>query len=259
MNITVLGSGTSHGIPVIGCSCDVCTSKDPHDKRTRSSILVEHENIAILVDTTTDFRFQALKADIKHLDAVLMTHAHADHLHGLDDTRSLTYSRRLGVYGSSDTLEEIRKRFDYIFTGSQIGGGKPKLALYDHGGREISIGGLSIVPIPVLHGGLPIYGYRFGTFAYITDCSHIPESSIALLEGVHFLIINALRYRPHPTHFSIEQSVEAARSIGAREIWLTHLCHDISHSKLMDELELENSGNCRILPAYDGLRFSAEM
>ena len=258
MKVTVLGSGTSHGIPVIGCDCDVCKSTDTRDRRTRSSILIQHRETVILIDTGTDFRFQALRAGIRRLDAVLMTHAHADHLHGLDDTRSLTYKRPLVIYGSENTLNEIRRRFDYVFTQGQLGGGKPSLLLHDHRGRKIDIRGLRIVPVPVKHGDLPIFGYRIGDFAYITDCSEIPEESFQLLAGVKVLIINALRYRPHPTHFNIEQAVDASARIGAREVWLTHLCHDVSHQKLTDELIRKNNDACKVLPSYDGLEIAID-
>ncbi|MBN1687161.1 MAG: MBL fold metallo-hydrolase [Spirochaetales bacterium] len=259
MKITVLGSGTSHGVPVIGCDCEVCRSADPRDKRTRSSVLIEHGETVVLVDTGTDFRFQALRAGIRRLDAVLMTHAHADHLHGLDDTRSLTHAKPLPVYGSQDTLSEIRDRFDYVFTKTQIGGGKPNLLLQDHRGDRIGIGGLTITPVPVKHGDLTIFGYRIGNFAYITDCSGIPRESFELLEGVKILIINALRYRSHATHFTVEQAIEASKKIGAREVWLTHLCHDVSHKKLTEELNLRNSDTSRILPSYDGLEIIVDM
>jgi len=258
MKITILGSGTSHGVPVVGCNCEVCTSTDPRDNRSRSSILIESKDTTVIVDTGTDFRFQALRAGIQHLDAVLMTHAHADHLHGLDDTRSLTYEDPLDVYGSADTLAEIKKRFDYVFTKTQIGGGKPNIVLKNHNGKTINAGELSIIPVPVMHGDLLIYGYRIGSFAYITDCSGIPEPSMRLLKGVTVLVINALRYRPHPTHFNIAQAVEAARGIGAHEVWLTHMCHKISHQKLTDELEVHNNKDRRVLPAYDGLVITAD-
>jgi len=257
MKVTVLGSGTSHGIPVIGCSCKVCVSADPRDKRTRSSILIEHENVRIVIDTGTDFRFQALRAGLRRLDALLMTHSHAHNLHGLDATRPLTYEKPLAIYGSTETIAEIPKRFAYIFTRTQIGGGKPRLELHDHRGKDISLGNLIVTPVPVQHGSLCIYGYRIGNFAYITDCSSIPESSLHMLAGVDVLIINALRYRSHPTHFTIDEAVEASRRIGARETWLTHLCHDVSHAKLTEELQLQNVQERRVLPAYDGLEITA--
>ena len=253
MKVTILGSGTSHGIPVVGCGCEVCTSQDPRDNRTRSSILIEHQGHVILVDAGTDFRFQALRTGINRLDSILMTHAHADHLHGLDDTRSLTYNKSLEVYGSKDTIAEIRNKFDYVFKSTQLGGGKPNLRLIDHRGEEISINGIRILPIPVKHGELDIFGYRIGEFAYITDCSEIPSSSFSLLAGIRILVINALRYRPHPTHFSIDRALEVSGKIGAEEVWLTHLCHEVSHKTLTDDLERINGDGRRTLPAYDGL------
>jgi len=258
MKITILGSGTSHGIPVIGCECDVCMSQDPKDNRTRSSILIEHKNRIILVDTGPDFRFQALRAGISRLDGILLTHSHADHCHGLDDTRSLTYRKTLDVYGSEETLAEIRKKFDYVFENTQIGGGKPNLRLVDHHGAEIAIGEVRIQPIPVKHGELKIYGYRIGSFGYITDASEIPVSSFSLLSGIQTLVINALRYRPHPTHFNIDQALEVSQKIGAKEVWITHLCHDVSHKTLTEDLDGIHEEDRKVLPAYDGLELEID-
>jgi phosphoribosyl 1,2-cyclic phosphate phosphodiesterase len=236
----------------------VCTSQDQCDNRTRSSILIENNGTVILVDAGTDFRFQAIRAGITRLDSLLMTHVHADHLHGLDDVRSLTYQRPLNVYGSKETIEEIYKRFDYIFKSTQLGGGKPNLVLIDHHGENISIESIEVVPIPVKHGKLDIYGYRIGDFAYITDASKIPESSFKLLEGVRTLIINALRYRPHPTHFNVDQAVEASEKIGASNVWLTHICHDASHRELISYLEKTVKNGIEISPACDGLEIEIE-
>ena len=234
-------------------------SQDPRDKRTRSSILIEHKELAILIDTGTDFRFQALRTGINHLDSILMTHAHADHIHGLDDVRSLTYGKPLDVYGSKETIDEIRSRFDYVFKNTQLGGGKPNLILIDHRGEEISIGGIRIQPIPVTHGELDIFGYRIGEFAYITDSSKIPEPSLSMLSGVRTLVINALRYRPHSTHFNIDQALKASQKIGAQEVWLTHLCHDVSHKTLTEDLEGINGERQQVLPAFDGLELEVDI
>lgn len=258
MKVTILGSGTSHGVPAIGCSCDVCRSTDSRDKRTRASVLIEHHRRLILVDAGPDFRIQALRLDLKHLDGILMTHAHADHLHGLDDVRSLTYANPLDVYGSKETIDEIHLKFDYAFKNTQIGGGKPNLLLVDHRGEKIQIGDIRIQPIPVKHGTLNIYGYRIGPFAYITDASEIPDASIELLSGVQTLVINALRYRPHPTHFNIDQALSASRRIGAEKVWFTHLCHDVRHKVLMEDLDGSAGDKQSIFPAYDGLVIDVE-
>ena len=252
MRVTILGSGTSHGVPVVGCECDVCRSKDPKDTRTRSSILVEHEGAVILVDTSTDFRFQALREGIRRIDAVLMTHAHADHLLGLDDTRSLSRARPLPLYGSPDTLREIRKRFDYAFKQTQVGGGKPNIDLRALGHEPRAVAGIDVVPVPIKHGDLDIYGFRFGKFAYITDCSRIPDESVSLLSGVETLVIGALRYRPHATHFTIEEAIAASDVIGASRVWFTHICHDVCHKSLVEELSRRRIGPT-IQPGYDGL------
>ncbi len=247
MKITILGSGTSHGIPVIGCRCDVCRSMDLRDKRTRSSILVEKNHAQILVDTSTDFRIQALREGINRLDAIIITHAHADHICGLDDTRSLTWDKPLPLYASQFVADEIRTRFDYIFRDLQTGGGKPKIDLRITDGDTMNIEGIEVLPIPVKHGDLDITGYRFSNFAYITDCSHISKESYRLLKGVDTLVIGALRYKPHTTHFSISEALEASEKIGARRTWFTHLCHDVCHAALSKELK---DG---VNPAYDGM------
>ncbi|MBT3272543.1 MAG: MBL fold metallo-hydrolase [Spirochaetales bacterium] len=251
MRVTILGSGTSHGVPVIGCDCDTCLSEDPRDKRTRSSITIEENGAFILIDTSTDFRTQAIREGIKKLDAILMTHSHADHLHGIDDTRPLTWDNPLPVYGSAEVLEEIRTRFDYIFKETQRGGGKPKLDLRLLPAEEVAVAGIRIQPIPVMHGDVEIYGFRIGSFAYITDCSAIPEKSYKLLSGVTHLVIGALRYRPHATHFSIDEAITAAGRIGAAHAWLTHLCHDVNHQILTRKLS--GRENPSFLPAFDGL------
>ena len=236
---------------MVDCDCEVCRSSDPRDNRTRSSILVEEGDVRILVDTSTDFRFQALRAGIDRLDAVLMTHAHADHLYGLDDTRTLSWDAPLPVYGNSDTMREIEMRFDYVFKKTQKGGGKPNLQLYPLSGEPVSVSGIKVLPVPVKHGNLDIYGYRFENFAYLTDCSSIPEESYSLLEGVTRVVIGALRYRPHATHFNFAEAIEALERIGPERAWFTHLCHNAGHSSL--SLELKNRRNPRIQPAYDGL------
>jgi phosphoribosyl 1,2-cyclic phosphate phosphodiesterase len=253
MRVTILGSGTSHGIPVIGCRCDVCISSNPKDKRSRSSILIEESGSVILIDTSIDFRIQALRAGIDHLDAVLMTHGHADHLHGLDDTRTLSRDQALPIYGSPATLDEIRTRFDYIFKKTQAGGGKPNVELAELDGNTVDVAGVCLRPIPIMHGDLEIYGYKIGNFAYLTDCSEIPHDSFKLLGGVTNLVIGALRYRPHATHFSIDEAITASERIGAANVWFTHLCHDVLHAQLTEELRSRGFSGQLIRPAYDGL------
>lgn len=242
MLITVLGSGTSYGVPSINCNCRVCTSSDPHDKRTRASIWIKNEDTSVVIDTATDFRAQALREKIPAIDGLLITHCHADHIHGLDDIRPYTFHGSIPVYGNDWTIEELRDRFSYIFRKTQKGGGKPRIELRTITGREldagrkIKVGSLSFLPIPMKHGELDVMGFRTGKFAYLTDCSFIPDESYERLEGVEYLIIDALRYKPHPTHFSISEAMDASKRIGASHTWFTHLCHDVMHKDLKQEL-----------------------
>lgn len=255
MEVVILGSGTSHGVPVIACDCDVCRSSDPKDKRTRASLLVRHAGLELLIDTAPEFRLQAVREGIKRLDALFYTHPHADHLHGLDDIRPLTRKHPATVYGSRETLDELTRRFDYIFARTQPGGGKPQIRLEEIPEAGLVLEGLRIMPIPIFHGELPIYGFRLGKTAYLTDCSRIPESSYPLLEGLELLIIGALRYRPHPTHFSFDEAAAEARRIGAERTLVTHLCHDASHEEIGSYLagKLSPGEAKKIEPAHDGL------
>ncbi len=249
---TILGSGTSVGIPMPGCSCPVCTSSDPHDNRLRASVLLEWNGLACLIDVTTDLRQQALRTNLQRLDAVLITHNHADHISGLDDVRPFCFKRPadqpIPFYGYSGHLDWLRRRFDYIWEPKQIGGGLPNISLHPVA-APFSLFGLEVIPLPVQHGKEPVFGYRIGDFAYISDVSEIPEETYALLRGVRLLFLDGLRRRPHTTHFHIEQSVAAARRIGADTTYLTHICHDCSHAELLRELP------AGIHPAFDGLRF----
>lgn len=254
MNAVFLGTGTSHGVPVVGCSCPVCRSRDPRDSRYRASLLVRGDGgERILVDPGPEFRLQALRAGIDRLDAVLVTHAHADHIHGLDDVRPLTREGVLPVWADRRAREELAVRFSYAFDPPQPGGGVPRILLREMPPDGIRVGGVEVRPVPILHGILPILGYRFGTFAYLTDCSEIPESSLALLEGVEILAIDGLRARPHPTHFSLSEAAEAARSLKVREAWIIHICHDHSHLELETLCAELSSPDCTVRPAWDGM------
>jgi len=247
--VTFLGTGTSHGVPMIGCQCAVCRSDDPRDRRLRPSVHVDVDGgPAVLVDTATDLRQQALTNRITRVDAVLFTHSHADHVMGLDELRRFNALKgaHLPVYADADTGAELRRIFAYAFTPpAGPGGGVPELALTPIDGPFV-VEGMTIVPVPILHGHWPILGFRIGTFAYLTDCSAIPEPSYALLEGLEVLVLDALRHRPHPTHFTVAEAVAAATRVGARQTYFTHICHDLPHA-----------ATCAALPAgmalaYDG-------
>jgi phosphoribosyl 1,2-cyclic phosphate phosphodiesterase len=249
LRITFLGSGTSHGVPMIGCRCAVCRSTDPRDQRLRPSILIEPaDGGALLVDTSPDLRTQALRYGVDRVDAILFTHPHADHLLGLDEVRRYNTLQGCAMpcYGSPATLAEVRRVFAYAFEPRQPGGGVPRLDLHPVTG-PFTVGRTVVTPVPVMHGELPIYGYRVGSFAYLTDCSAIPESSWPLLEGVRTLVIDALRHRPHPTHFTVEQAIDVAARVGPDRTLLTHIAHDLGHAettrRLPQGVEL----------AYDGL------
>jgi len=249
MKITILGSGTSTGIPMVGCSCPVCTSNDPRDSRTRASLLVEHNGNFILVDTSTDLRIQAVREKIPKIDAVLFTHAHADHIHGIDDLRGFHFHHRqiIPCYGSRETLADIGGKFAYIFNGHKEYGYHQLLEPHEIS-ATFELFGLEITPIPLLHGDMPSTGFRFGSLAYLTDCSRIPESSLNLLYGLDILIIDGLRRTPHPHHFNIAEAIRAAATIAPGRTYITHLTHEISHR---DEAELPRN----VFYAYDGLSF----
>ena len=249
MRITVLGSGTSHGVPVPTCKCDVCRSKNPKNKRTRASILIQYNARSILVDTGTDFRQQALDNDIERVDAVLFTHAHADHIHGFDDIRVYCHRRNrpIPAYADAKTARTVRRAFAYVFRGINEGGGIPSIDLkVIDGGFKLF--GRKITPVPLMHGRRRILGFRIGRFAYATDCSGIPKRSKELLRGLDALIITGLRPTPHRTHFSVGQALEAIAELKPRRAYLTHITHDIDHdatnAELPDGVEL----------AWDGLK-----
>lgn len=250
MRVTFLGTGTSTGVPVIGCHCRVCTSAHPRNQRLRQSVLIEANGKYGLIDTTPDLRAQLLRHPIPRLDFVLFTHSHADHLMGLDDIRPFNFRQRESIvaYANPNTARAIRRAFSYIWDMStQLGGGKPQLDL-----REVEDAfthdDVEIIPIPVTHGEWTILGFRIGGFAYITDTNGIPEQSRRLLEGVDILALDGLRPGPdHPTHFTIAQAVACAKEIGARETWLIHLAHEVEH----EETEAMLPAGIRL--AYDGL------
>jgi phosphoribosyl 1,2-cyclic phosphate phosphodiesterase len=236
MKLVILGSGTSHGIPVLGCDCPVCRSPDPRDQRMRASLFVEGgAGEAAVIDTGPEFRLQAIQAGIRRLDAVFLTHGHADHLHGLDDVRPLTREKPLPVYGNRATLGELKERFAYVFRETQRGGGKPRLILAE-AEAPVSLGGLRFTPLPVKHGGLDILGWRIDgegrTAVYLTDISEIPPAARKTTGRPEVLIIDGLRTRPHETHLTFEQALTEAAALGARRVFLTHICHDYTHREI---------------------------
>lgn len=318
MKMTLLGTGTSHGIPCIACNCAVCRSEDPHDKRLRCCAYVTNENpdgtvSSLLVDIGPEFRIQALRSGIKAVDAVLLTHSHADHLHGLDDIRIFSHTlgsdrlselvrsnpenagidpkllaqsgkRGISLYANADTVRDVKKRFDYIFrSDTQIGGGKPKLELVDcsvlYGQQPQEFGSMTVIPVPMKHGELNATGWLFSvkaedgivhSIAYLTDCSFIPESSLNLIreKGGHIdhCVIDALRVKPHSTHFGFRQAMEVAQKLCARHTWFIHICHLMSHEEIkayaseqLKDFPVLNkivSEGGSVGPAYDCLELS---
>lgn len=253
LKLTVLGSGTSMGVPTLGCHCSVCTSRDARDKRTRPSVLLEYGGYAVLIDTTPDFRSQALRFELDHLDAVLYTHAHADHVLGLDDIRPFNAKQRgpIPIYGSGETLATLRRQFAYIFDSIPTVSSLPQVTVNEIEG-PIDLFGVSFVPVQAFHGPLEVLGYRFGSGAYLTDFSEIPDASKRLLSGLDHFILDALRHRPHPMHSTVEQSLALVAELKPAHAWFTHICHDLGHAETNAHLP---EG---VQLAYDGLQFEVE-
>lgn len=254
MRLTLLGTGTSMGVPQIGCHCAVCRSDDPRDRRTRTAALIESGESTILIDTPPELRLQLLRAGTTRLDAVLYTHEHADHVHGIDDLRSFSLLQKqpLPLHAPPATAAHIRQAFHYIFDAAvvpHVGTSKPRLTLEAIGAAApITIAGLEVRPIAFEHGHAEVYGYRIGPVAYVTDVKRVPYEARTLLRGVRVLVLNALWWREHPTHLSIEEAVEVAQDIGAERTLLTHLTHETSHAELLERLPPG------IEPGYDGMR-----
>jgi len=238
------------GVPTLACHCAVCESTDPHDQRMRPSVLLSYGGRNVVIDTTPDFRYQAIRARIDRLDAVLFTHGHADHIMGLDDVRPFNFKQKsvVPVYGSRDTLETLRRQFSYIFDEAQPGSTLPLIELREIDG-PFDLFGTTIVPVPAMHGAQPVLGFRFGQSAYLTDFSSVPEPSKALLRNLDDFILDALRYVPHPTHSNVEQSLALVDELKPKRAWFTHICHDLGHAQTNARLP----ANVRL--AYDGLQF----
>jgi len=258
MRLTFLGTGTSFGVPQVGCRCVVCVSEDPRDKRMRVGAVVESGQSRILIDTPPELRLQLIANGVDRVDAVLYTHDHADHTHGLDDVRSFAFGAGLPlpIYGPSETIESVRRKFAYVFDPAQQpvrGTSKPEGEGHPlEPGVQVTIAGLSVTPVEVPHGRMRVFGYRIGPIGYVTDAKELPPEAEELLRGVKVLVLNALFRRSHPTHLSISEAVDTARRVGAERTFLTHLTHRISHAEL--EAELPDT----VRPAFDGLQVTVE-
>jgi phosphoribosyl 1,2-cyclic phosphate phosphodiesterase len=254
--VTFLGTGTSHGVPMIGCTCATCTSDDAHDRRLRPSIYIDvHGGPAILVDTATDLRQQALTYGVRRVDAILFTHSHADHILGFDDVRRFNALQRgaIAAYADSRTADDLQRMFRYVFgPREQEGGGVPQVTLQTIDG-PFEIDGVVITPVRLLHGIRPILGFRIGRFAYLTDCSTIPDESWPLLEGLDVLVLDALRHRPHPTHFSVSEALQVVDRVKPRQTYFTHICHDLPHEATNASLP------AGVELAYDGLALTIDV
>lgn len=252
VELTFLGTGTSQGIPVISCGCEVCTSSDPRDRRLRSSVLVRSGGTTLLVDCGPDFREQMLRENISHLDAILFTHNHKDHTGGLDDTRALEYSNgwNAEIYCEQNVLDTLKCEYDYVFSEKKYPG-VPDWNIHLIDENPFRIGDIEVIPIRGFHGKMPILGFRFGDIAYLTDFSSIPEREYEKLHGLEHLIINTVSYHKHHSHFCLGEALEEAGKIGAGKTWLTHLSHNLPPYGIFVK-ELPEG----VEPAYDGLKIT---
>lgn len=250
MRILFLGTGAATGVPSLCCDCEVCRSGDPKNKRLRASALVQNGGHNVLIDTSTDLRQQCLTHDIKNIHGILYTHPHADHIHGIDELRNFTHFNKTTIpcYGNEMTLDAIKRNFSYIFNGKKPEGGViPQLTLHPVATEIFSLGGMTITPLEVFHGSSSILGYKIDNAVYITDCSKIPPATIDKIRGIDLLVLNSLRYTPHPTHFCMDEALNAAREICPKRTILTHIGHQYDHAKVNRELP-EN-----VELAYDGM------
>jgi len=256
--LSVLGSGTSMGVPTIGCDCAVCCSVDPHDRRLRPSIMLQYNGKLVLIDTTPDFREQALRQRIRKIDAIIYTHGHADHILGLDDVRPLSFKRITGgpkipLYANESTARVLKHIFKYIFDDDYKFGSIAQVELHPVTHEPLQLFGATFIPVPVIHGEAEIFGYRFGSAAYLTDFSEIPESSLPLLQDLDVLFLDALRHKPHPTHSTVENSLSIVNRLKPKRTFFTHISHDLPH----DETNRQLPAGVRL--AYDGLKLEFEI
>lgn len=250
MRITFLGSGTSQGVPVIACPCAICHSADSRDKRLRASLLIETEEAVIVIDSGPDFRYQMLRQDVRHLDAIIFTHGHKDHTAGLDDVRAYNYfqEQEMDVYASAETQEVLRREFQYIFQNSSYPG-IPQIRLFDLENSPFTIKGLPILPIRVLHYKMEVFGFRIGDFSYITDANYIAPEELDKLRGSKVLVLNALRIEPHISHFTLSEAQQIAAEVGATQTYFTHISHQMGfHEAVSAGLPAS------VQLAYDGLQ-----
>ena len=258
MRLTFLGTGTSFGVPVVGCDCPACSSDDPRDRRTRHAAMLDLDGGRLLVDTPPELRLQLIEAGVSRIDAVWFTHIHADHIHGIDDLRVFTVRHGdMPAYVPAEYVDPMQAHFRYIFDDAfqpPEGSSKPRIRIEPfQPGRDVALLGRSFTPVAVPHGGVTVYGFRVGGLGYVTDAKTLPPAAMDTLRGVDVLVLNALWFgRTHGSHFNIEEAIEAARAVGARRTYLTHLTHRVTHAELLDRLP---DG---VLPAHDGLTVEIE-
>lgn len=235
MKVTFLGTGTSQGVPVIACKCNVCTSTDSRDKRLRSSILIESNGTSVVIDSGPDFRQQMLRSEVNRIDGLLFTHEHKDHIAGMDDIRAYNYvhKEKVHLYASTNVETALHREFPYVFADFKYPG-VPEIELHLIDEKPFQIGAISFIPIPVLHYRLPVFGFRIGDFSYITDANHIPEASFELLKGTQTLVINALRREPHVSHFTLTEALEVINKVNPNKAFLTHISHQLGNCRDVD-------------------------
>jgi phosphoribosyl 1,2-cyclic phosphate phosphodiesterase len=258
LELTVLGSGTSMGVPTIACHCRVCSSKDPRDQRLRPSVLLVHQGESAVIDTTPDFRYQALRVGLERLDAILFTHGHADHILGFDDIRPFNLHQKAALpgYASLETIGILKRTFAYVFDSVPAISTIPQVTLHPIDG-PFEVIGTRITPIPAQHGDMGVLGFRFGNAAYLTDFSVLPESSKPLLAGLDDLVLDALRDTPHPMHQTVEQALAVVRELQPQRAWFTHIAHELPHSET--NARLIAAGYPNVALAYDGLHFEVHV
>ncbi len=252
MKVTFLGTGTSQGVPVIGCECNVCKSLDYRDKRFRTSVHIEAGGISLVIDTGPDFRMQMLRSGINKLDAIVFTHEHKDHTAGLDDIRPFNFMQQkdMPVFGKRQVIDQLKREYAYVFSDKKYPG-VPQVACVEIDENPFHIEGLTLTPLPVLHYKLPVLGFRIGDFSYITDANYIPDSTLALLEGSEILVLNALQKEPHISHFTLEQAIDQALKIGAKKTYFTHISHRLGLHQVVEASLPEG-----IFLAYDGMELT---